>query len=269
MNTIKLSESQLYDLLNRPGPLWLRWIEVSSFDFGDANLKDAQLGHARFNQCWFSKTILKGANLGKAKFIDCIAPDADMQGADMRGVGLERTFFENANLHGANLEWAIMKKTNFRSSNLQEANLSLASSLGDCRFTSAVLEGADMMKAKLPGSRFDGANLQKANLQEADLSGCDLKNADLRGANLQGTNLNGANLQGANLEGATGVPIAGPGHRTHRSAPTKSPVIRSKLPGATARTEVDRRSAKSLSKGRTGPRRSRGSSRGESRFGGS
>lgn len=66
------------------------------------------------------------------------------------------------------------------------------------------LQGANLMRANLPGEELDrvnlqGSNLYAANLEEAKLGGANLCGVELGRANLQGANLIGANLQGAIL----------------------------------------------------------------------
>jgi hypothetical protein len=66
----------------------------------------------------------------------------------------------------------------------------------------AVLWGARLQEAWLPGAQFQGADLSGAHLQEAWLLGAQFQGADLAGAYLQGAGLLRARLQGADLMGA-------------------------------------------------------------------
>jgi len=42
----EITQFQIYELLNRPGPLWLRNIDLSGADLSKANLHGANLGGA-------------------------------------------------------------------------------------------------------------------------------------------------------------------------------------------------------------------------------
>lgn len=65
------------------------------------------------------------------------------------------------------------------------------------------LQGADLKKANLAGSRLRLADLREADLSEANLQKANLSGAFLTHANLTGANLSAAILQGANFSAAS------------------------------------------------------------------
>ncbi len=85
---MELTQYQLYDLINRPGPLWLAKIDLSEANLEFANLKGANLYHANLRNA-----DLRGANLEEANL--CCA---DMSGANLSGANLK-----NANMTDVNL----------------------------------------------------------------------------------------------------------------------------------------------------------------------
>ncbi len=64
------------------------------------------------------------------------------------------------------------------------------------------VDGADLVRAYLPGIGLSEASLYRANPTEADLTGADLTHADLTAAILTGANLTGADLTTATLDDA-------------------------------------------------------------------
>jgi hypothetical protein len=67
---MKFTKYELYDLLNRPGPLWLVWADLSRANLTGANLIGADLRGA-----FLIGADLRGADLRKA----------NLRGADLRG----------------------------------------------------------------------------------------------------------------------------------------------------------------------------------------
>jgi hypothetical protein len=86
----ELTNYQVYDLLNRSGPLWLAGVDLSGVNL------------------WF----------------------AELQGANLRGANLKRAALEGANLQGAELDYANLKGAELEGANLQEANLFYANLQG-------------------------------------------------------------------------------------------------------------------------------------------
>jgi len=111
---------------------------------------------------------------------------------------------------GINLQEAILQNANLRKAklwgaNLQEANLRFASLQGafleDANLQRAKLWYAELQKTNLVGANLQKVELQHAKLQEANLTLADLQEAKLRGANLQEAVLWNAKLQRAELAG--------------------------------------------------------------------
>jgi len=72
-NTMQFTSNDLYDLLNRPGPLWLAGADLSSANLSWANLSGAilikaDLSGADLNWAKLSGANLSGANLNGAKY---------------------------------------------------------------------------------------------------------------------------------------------------------------------------------------------------------
>lgn len=162
---------QLYELLGRPGPLWLP----------EANLTGANLSYAPLRAA-----NLRGANLTVASLVG-----ADLTYADLTGADLTR-----ANLFEANLSRALVR-ARLREADLQRANLA------DANLRSADLEGANLSGANLSYACLSGANLRGANLFRAELDGADMRDADLLDANLDQANWADADLRGATLPDRT------------------------------------------------------------------
>jgi uncharacterized protein YjbI with pentapeptide repeats len=91
---MEFTRYELYNLINRPGPLWLVRADLQHADLRAANLKGAKLILAD----------LKYADLS----------DADLSGADLSG----------ADLRWANLDWADLSKANLNGTLLIDAKYS-------------------------------------------------------------------------------------------------------------------------------------------------
>jgi hypothetical protein len=71
--TMEFTKYELYDLLNRPGPLWLVNADLSGADLrgaiiNEANLSEANLSGADLSGAKLGYTNLSGANLSGAKY---------------------------------------------------------------------------------------------------------------------------------------------------------------------------------------------------------
>ena len=66
----ELTRNEIFDLLNRPGPLWL-----SSVDLSGANLSEADLSGANLIVTNLSGADLSGANLRVANLSETTMPD--------------------------------------------------------------------------------------------------------------------------------------------------------------------------------------------------
>jgi uncharacterized protein YjbI with pentapeptide repeats len=92
---MQFTSNELYDLINRPGPLWLFGADLSWAYLRGANLASANLGSANL-----LGTSLNGANLSKANLMGACLNGADLRGADLRGASLHWVLLEKANLSG-------------------------------------------------------------------------------------------------------------------------------------------------------------------------
>jgi len=81
---MEFTRYQLYDLINRPGRLWLRDVDLSG-----ANLS--------------ATTALNGADLTKADLSGANLQNANLSGATLRGADLRGADLSGANLRGADL----------------------------------------------------------------------------------------------------------------------------------------------------------------------
>ncbi len=76
---------QIYDLLNRPRPLWLVKIDLSGADLTNSNLFDANLTGVNLRKADLSRSDLTAANLTQADL-----SNANLLGADLTDATLER-----------------------------------------------------------------------------------------------------------------------------------------------------------------------------------
>lgn len=161
--------------------------------------------------------------------------DADLRGVDLTGAVLDKAMLEGAKFDDATMIRAQARHTHLahaklRGADLTEANLSFDRHYPDhavsgnyAQFSRAMLDDANLSRARFSYAQFDNASLQRADLsratligtsfQASDLRGADLRfadlsrgrleEADLRGANLSFVDLSGANLQGARTDETT------------------------------------------------------------------
>ena len=72
------------------------------------------------------------------------------------------------------------------------------------QFSRAILDGADLSRARFAYAQFDNASLLKANLSRAALVGASSQAADLRGADLRFADLSRGRLEeAARVDGTT------------------------------------------------------------------
>ena len=107
----ELTKYQIYELLNRPGPLWLRNIDLSEIDLSKADLRGANLGGANL-----TKTNLSGANLHEADLSAAVLVDANLERANLSLADLTKADFSKALINEANLSEAIMVAAESRTS---------------------------------------------------------------------------------------------------------------------------------------------------------
>ncbi len=100
-----------------------------------------------------------------------------------------------------NLEGANLRRANLTGSRLDKSNLSQAN-LTKVYLTDAHLNRANLSRSNLSDSFLTRAHLNQSILVDANFTGAHLFKADLTEANLTGTNLTDADLTEANLTGA-------------------------------------------------------------------
>ncbi|MFT4595849.1 MAG: hypothetical protein ACI9TF_000086 [Paracrocinitomix sp.] len=176
-----------------------------------------------------SASITKRSLRGKYLF------DADLRGVDLTDGVLDKAMLEGARFDDATMVRVSARHTHLAHAKLRNADLTDADLSFDrhyphvevtgnyAQFSRAILDGADLSRARFAFAQFDNASLLKADLsraalvgasfQGADLRGADLRfadlsrgrleEADLRGANLSFTSLAGANLEGARVDDTT------------------------------------------------------------------
>lgn len=178
---------------------------------------------------------LRFASLTKRSLRGKYLFDADLRGVDLTDGVLDKAMLEGARFDDATMIRVSARHTHLahaklRSADLTDADLSFdrhypnAEATGNyAQFSWAILDGADLSRARFAYAQFDNASLIKADLrravligasfQAADLRGADLRfadlsrgrleEADLRGANLSFTSLAAANLEGARVDETT------------------------------------------------------------------
>lgn len=107
---------QIYDLVNRGGPLWLPGIDLS-----EADLRWADLGGANLSGANLARARLLAANLSGARLTA-----ANLAGAVLRGAGLQTADLRWADLHEADLSDADLNHVNLRGADLSNAKVSAA-----------------------------------------------------------------------------------------------------------------------------------------------
>jgi hypothetical protein len=157
----RLTDRQVLDLFNRPGPLQLPGAELAG----------------RF----LPRVGLRGANLEQADL-----SSAHLVGADLSGASLRLADLSHSNLAGAKMDSANLFATDLRGANLSEASL-----------RDAVLEGTNLEGAILANADLSGALLADPLADGADFTGATLLGARfgyqgddwLRKAVLKGTTM--------------------------------------------------------------------------------
>jgi hypothetical protein len=147
-------------------------------DLRGANLLGTLGSHIPHPRAYLGQADLRDANLSHAKFDQAILPRANL---------------ERAILTGAHLQQSYLHETNFKNADLRDANLSQAW-LEKALLFKANLERAILTGAHLQQSDLREANLKNADLRKADLRQADLREADLHGADLEGALLKEARL---------------------------------------------------------------------------
>jgi len=133
----------------------------------------------------FGQPDLREANLSGAKLEKADLSIADLSGADLSEAQLNNSVFSRAVLND---------------SDLSEANLTMAS-LIEADFINAKLNGADLTMADLIEADFSGADFSGANIYGARLVRTKLIGADLTGCNIYGISAWGLKIEHAIQKG--------------------------------------------------------------------
>lgn len=170
-------------------------------------------GPANFNRAILTQAFMKNAQLSGSFFRGASMSPVNLAGADLSGAWLEddgsgqfgpvnlaRSYMQNTRLNGAHLTGAVLDEVSWYS---KDPSAPTATAAG------ALLVGASLHRADVPGLDLTGAHLQGATLTDAQLIGANLTGAQLQPdgsrrtelgtANLRGAILNGTNLTSANL----------------------------------------------------------------------
>lgn len=145
---MEFTKYELYDLLNRPGPLWLAGADLRGAYLKRANLEGADLTGA----------ILQDANLESANLRGATLVGTELMSAFLRGTSLEEAYIR------ADLRRAILGGANLIRANVQDALL--------CQ-TSAMI-GAIMPN----GKRYDGRYNLPTDLAGAKGDGIDINDPE-------------------------------------------------------------------------------------------
>jgi len=178
-------QAALYVLANRnhawdPGED--KFINLSSTDLRNADLRGAHLEKARLRRTNLTKAILRKTNFQGAK----------LTGATLNGAKLDPANFEEADLGGAHLEKADLVGADLKQAHVDKADL----------------KRADLKRADLRSSNLERADLRGADLSEAKFGQSPANDSTtvLRGANLTGAigvDVSQLEATGVQLEGAT------------------------------------------------------------------
>ncbi len=109
--------------------------------FDDAQLRDADLGHADLTNASFIGAKLENANLAGARLSNCEMTGAHLSGADLSSTDLTNCDFTGADLRNTKIGRARLVNTDFTGADLREADLN----------------GARLINTEFEGARLDGA----------------------------------------------------------------------------------------------------------------
>jgi uncharacterized protein YjbI with pentapeptide repeats len=199
----------------------LSWCALRGADLREAIIANALFANSDLTMARLNQIAAPGVDFAAAKLTNIDATEAQIRGANLAGAVLTKAFLTKVDLRDSDL-----RGTELSGAFLSEAQLDgcdLTAAQGDeTMLPLAHLDGAFLMRSRLPRGYFvraklrkarlnravlDGAVFQLADLREADLSEAILHNADLRGsdcrlATFRDADLRGALLEGANLAGA-------------------------------------------------------------------
>jgi uncharacterized protein YjbI with pentapeptide repeats len=191
----RLTRQQVEAVLRLGKNLALR--DLSGLDLTGLNLSGANLREANLTGSNLEGVALQGAILRRAVLVRTNLSGAKFDGADFSEADLTEAILTDAS--GVQSKWTL---TLVRSARIDGANLARAEMLG----TRA--EGNDFRRANLSeGSyiraRFGGSNLAGARLDRGTFTQASFAHANLAGASLRFARLSGADFRQADIAGAS------------------------------------------------------------------
>lgn len=151
---MKFTHYQLYDLLNRPRPLWLPHADFSEVDLRGANFSGAYLYHANFNDSVLTRADFSQAELSVALFMQA---------------KLDHVCFRSATLTGASLSDAMLIKADLSNARVEDKQLAQAKYL--------------LWSTMPDGKIYSGKYRLPAEIETAKASGIDIENPEAMAQN--------------------------------------------------------------------------------------
>src|SRR5690606_2645729 len=125
----------------------------------DAQLGDAELAGARFEDCTFSRCRFAGTNFTDAVFVRCSFFDSESRaGCSFSRADLNGASFENCNLATCSFEFADVFDVTIKACKAAGVDF------GNARFGKTIGGKAGPSRANFVGSMLDMANFEKAQL---------------------------------------------------------------------------------------------------------
>ncbi len=156
---------------------------LESYNFYNADFRNADLHHANFNNANFYNADLRYTDLRYANLLSADLRYTNLYNTDLRYTDLRYADLRYAKLHNADLRYIDFRYTDLRSAKIHNTDL---------RYT-------DLRYTDLRYTNLENANLRYTNLENADLRHTNLANTDLRYTNLENADLRHTNLENANL----------------------------------------------------------------------
>ena len=103
-----LTNFQIYDLVNRPRPLWLVKIDLSDAALYWVNLSECNLSMANLSKATLDGAELNMANLHRADLTLANLFEAHLNRANLTNATLTRANLTRADLGQSDLSWSVM-----------------------------------------------------------------------------------------------------------------------------------------------------------------
>jgi len=185
-------------------------LNLSSFDWADADLTDAAFQDCEVSGVNFLNTVLDGATFVRCRLTNCRFSHVEAREISFSGC----TLTDAASHKGLAICFSRLEQAKFEACDLSFSSWERSDLYGldmvDCNMRGSKFYKTDFSKAfgRKPvrtSATFKRCNFHLAELCELDLSGCDFEESLFREADLSASNLEGANLTGADLFGAVHV----------------------------------------------------------------